>query len=109
MGRTTASFELARQPRSPEAAIVAFAKLVDGLPRNARAEWTGCKRRVLNIGIVAGVEPYQAVFSLRRRALALAVKMRAEIAFTVYRCRVADIPRTSMRRAPPRLAARSPP
>ena len=81
-----ATLELWPQPRTAEGAILRFARVVDGLPPSARAQWNCCKKRVLNIGVEAGVEPYQAVFTLPKRALARAVEIRAEIVITVYAC-----------------------
>jgi hypothetical protein len=79
-----AHLELSRMPRSSEAAIRAFCELIRGLPKPARALWNSAKRRELNIGIQAGLEPHATEFRLSPEALHAAQELDAAVTFTVY-------------------------
>jgi hypothetical protein len=79
-----ARFELATSPRDPDRVIQEFVKLIQRLPRAARAMWNRAQVRELNIGIQAGATPYAYQFRLQPETLAQAARVNAHVAVTVY-------------------------
>jgi hypothetical protein len=49
---------LSKHPRTADAAIRAFVRMVDALPPSARRCWSEASSRTFDIGIQAGLSPY---------------------------------------------------
>jgi len=81
---TVAAVELDTAPVSIDEAVVRFGELYLALPPEARAAWSRCQVRRLDIGIQGDHEPHETNFTLSPHALRHLVSMDAELAFTVY-------------------------
>lgn len=81
-----ASFEAAKQPKSIDAAILAFFKMIDSLPPRERLIWDNCKKRCMNIGVQCGQAPHGQEFYLSKKTITYLLALQAEVVFTVYRC-----------------------
>ena len=81
-GVNTATFELSRQPRNPDAGIRAFVALISSLSPKARALWNGATKRDFNVGVEAAAQAQ--VFTIRPETVALAGRVGGSISFTVY-------------------------
>lgn len=79
-----ANLELDAQPHEPEAAIRTFVRLVESLPRRARALWNGAAKRSFSIGVAAGSMSSSLELALTPAALRLAADVGARIVFVVY-------------------------
>ena len=80
-----ASLELhSQRPRTPDAAIRAFVKVLQALPPTARRSWNGLRARTFNIGIQSGTEATALELNLAPETLAAASALGANIAITVY-------------------------
>ena len=77
-------FMLARQPLSPEDAILGFAKLVSKLPANARRIWNNATHKEVDIGIQSGFQPKPAEWVLEPAVIKAAARLGAQIRITVY-------------------------
>ena len=82
--RHRATFELNANPKSGDAMIVAFVRLVKNLPRSARAIWNDAYRRDFNLGVQAGFEPRSYELSLRPETLKLVSSVNARVVLTIY-------------------------
>ena len=78
------TIELNKFYTSPEKTAVKLIGIIQDLPPQARAIWNQCKRRIINIGIQGGKEPYQTQFTLSEKTVALLASIKCEITFTVY-------------------------
>lgn len=79
-----ARLELARQPKTPDAAIHRLASLLLALPPSARRLYIRATSLELNIGIQSGTEPAHSELALRRRTVAMAARLGARIVITTY-------------------------
>lgn len=82
--QTRAAVELEAAPASIDEAVVRFGELYLGLPPEARAAWSQCQVRRIDVGIQSDHEPHETSFALSPHALRHLVSMDAEVAFTVY-------------------------
>ena len=87
-----------RSPWTPDAAIQAFARLIDGLAPGAKHLWDQANLRVFDIGLQGGVRPQAFQFSLRPETLAAVSRLEANVALTVYAVDVAHLQRRQRRR-----------
>lgn len=79
-----ATVELNRFYKTPEKTAVQLVALIQKLPPKTRAIWNRCRRRIINIGIQAGQEPYQTQFTLSAKTVGLLASISCENTFTVY-------------------------
>jgi hypothetical protein len=81
-----ASFELNNpaSPRNPESLILEFARVVNDLPSPAREIWDRASRRVFDIGMQSGRQPFHATHRLAPATLRAVASVDGEIAVTVY-------------------------
>ena len=77
-------FMLARQPLSPEDAILGFAKLVSKLPANAKRIWNNATHKEFDIGIQSGFQPKPAEWVLEPTVIKAVARLGAQIRITVY-------------------------
>ena len=89
-----ACFELtaAIDQQTPEPLIQEFARLIAALPTQARAEWDRASRRVFDIGLQSGRQPFQEAHRLQPETLEAVLAIGAEIAITIYALDPADDP-----------------
>ena len=80
-----ACFELARDQKSPEAAISRLCKLIEKFPVGVRTKWKACKRRVFSIGVEADTASHATTYGLSVSTLSRVAKLNAEVEFVVYR------------------------
>jgi hypothetical protein len=97
--QTHLELAIEERPGNPDAAIQAFAKLIDELPPAAKRLWDEANLRNFDIGIQGGVTPRAFQFSLHPDTLAAASRLKANIALTVYSVDVAHLQRQQRRRA----------
>ena len=97
--QTHLELSIEERPGNPDAAIQAFAKLIDELPPAAKCLWDEANLRNFDIGIQGGVTPRAFQFSLHPDTLAAASRLKANIALTVYSVDVAHLQRQQRRRA----------
>ena len=71
------------QPKSPNDAIRRFAKLVRGLPPQARTVWAQASKEI-DIGIQAGFERRSGEWVLDPKVVQAAADLGAHLRFTVY-------------------------
>ena len=76
--------DLARAPKSADAAIRAFSSLIDALPAAPRKLWDTAEPREFNIGVQAAMQPFCYEMLLSAEAVEAAAKLKARIVFTVY-------------------------
>ncbi len=88
VGRTgreyAAHLELAVSPDSPDLLLRRFVRLVEDLPRPARALWNRARVREFNIGIQPAAKPYRFELHLKEATVRAAGRVNARIATTVY-------------------------
>ena len=77
-------FSLARQPLSPEDAILGFARLVSKLPANAKRIWNNATHKECDIGIQSGFQPKPAEWVLEPTVIKAVARLGAQIRITVY-------------------------
>jgi hypothetical protein len=75
---------LTSQPKSPTEAIRRFAKLVGGLPRQARTTWTRAASKEFDIGIQAGYELRSGEWVLEPEVLQTVADLGGRLRLTVY-------------------------
>jgi hypothetical protein len=73
-----------RHPKSPEALIIEFCRLIEELPPAARKMWEAAKTRTFDIGIKAPGPSSCYWSSISPEALRAASEINAQIAVTVY-------------------------
>src|SRR3954467_7246519 len=78
---TVAAIELDTAPVSIDEGVVRFGELYLTLSPEARAPWSRCEVRRLDIGIQSDHEPHETSFTLSPHALRHLVSMDAELAF----------------------------
>jgi hypothetical protein len=79
-----AHVELARSPKSADAAIRGFATLIGALPRSERRLWDAATIRDFNIGVQAGIRPHAHEVPLARETIDIVSALKARIVMTVY-------------------------
>jgi hypothetical protein len=79
-----ARLELASEGNSPDAVLRRFARLVERLPRRARAMWNRASVREFNVGIQAGEGPHSFDFKLEPATVRAVARIDAQIGMTVY-------------------------
>ncbi|MGZ6098932.1 MAG: hypothetical protein ACXWLL_11090 [Myxococcaceae bacterium] len=81
-----ASFELEfPDPKSADEAIARYAEHVRRLRPEARAAWSRCTRRTMNIGVEGPSDRTALTFAVSRTSLELLDEIGADLVFTVYR------------------------
>jgi len=75
---------LERQPMSPTAAVLGFAKLLAMLPRRSRAIWTAATSKEFDIGIQGGIKPLTSEWVLEPEAIQAAAQLGAQLRITMY-------------------------
>jgi hypothetical protein len=89
-GRThSAHLELARSPKSADAAIRMFAALINGLPEPERRLWDMATARDFNIGVQAAIQPHSYEIRLAHDTVEAVSALKARIVVTVYAAEVA--------------------
>ena len=83
-GANKAYLELRGQPKTPDAAVLRFCKLIENLPRKERALWNTAKSRSFDIGIEAPRPGDHYWTAVSPRAILAAAKVGVQIAITVY-------------------------
>lgn len=80
-----ASFEVNEaSPTDPEAVIREFIRIVKSLPPPARQVWDRASKRVLDIGLQSGRQPFCVSYSISAATLREATDIGADIAVTMY-------------------------
>lgn len=79
-----ATFEHHESPISAEQGIMQLVEVLQSLPREPRMQWGLCERRVMNIGVQAGLAEHQALFRVGARALRAVADLGAEVVLTIY-------------------------
>ncbi len=69
---------------TPEAIIKAMVRLLDRLPRSAKALWNRADRRQFNIGVRAALRPRSFELALGPASLKAISRLNARVVFTVY-------------------------
>jgi hypothetical protein len=75
---------LTSQPKSPTDAVRRFAKLIHGLPRQARTVWTRATSKEFDIGIQAGYEGRSGEWVLEPEVLQTVSDLGGRLRITVY-------------------------
>jgi hypothetical protein len=83
-GLFKAYVELAQQPKTPDAGIVRYAKLIQNLPPRARGLWDSAKSRSFDIGLKAPERGRYYWSAVGPKAIRAAADVGAQIAITVY-------------------------
>jgi hypothetical protein len=83
-GANKAYFELPVPPKTPDAGVLGFCKLIEKLPRRERAFWDAAKSRSFDIGIEAPRPGSHCWTAVSPKAVLAAAKVGAQIAVTVY-------------------------
>ena len=78
------SFELSTASPTLPGVISELVALVRALPDEARAAWNLANRRVLNVGIQAGLDPRCSEWTLSVEMMAALVEVNAYVTLTVY-------------------------
>jgi hypothetical protein len=79
-----AHLELAGETLSPDALVRRFVRLVERLPRAARASWNGAQSREFNVGVQAAREPHSFDVRLERATIQAVANVNGRIGLTVY-------------------------
>ena len=79
-----ARLELARQPRTPDEALVRFSKAIARLPTSAKRLWDRAAKRELSIGVQGGVRPWVTEYVVRPSTMASIARLEARVLVTVY-------------------------
>ena len=79
-----AHLELAIDSKNPNVLIRRFVRLVERLPRAARAVWNAAQSREFNIGIQAGAQPHSFGLRLDDETLRAIARVRGRAGITVY-------------------------
>jgi hypothetical protein len=101
-GLHKAHFDLAQQPETPEAGILAFCRLIQKLPQPERALWDSAKFRSFDIGIEAPGRGRYFWSAIGSKAIEAAANAGAQIAITIYRPMKAAGPAKRKARSSPR-------
>ena len=99
-----ASLELNEWRLKSAEATIRFTPVVTSLRGRARAQWRSCSRRVMNVGIQAGLEPHGFEESISREVVTVLHHIGAELVFTIYPARHTIL---SDQRAAPRTAPKA--
>jgi hypothetical protein len=79
-----ASLELNDDSVSLEATFGNWVACVEALPPEAKALWSRCEMRRLNVGIQAGHSPHEVLYAIPSALVSSIARAQLEIAFTVY-------------------------
>ncbi len=79
-----AHLEIPGLVKNADSAIQKFCSLIRSLPSEARQLWDSAKRRELNIGVQAGLQPDAYEIPLTTETLRAASGVNARIVFTIY-------------------------
>jgi hypothetical protein len=79
-----ATCETAEQFAEPEANIAAMLAVIEALPDGARAIWSACTRRELNIGFDCGAQPWAFNQALSNNLLGRLAAVGATLRVTLY-------------------------
>ena len=80
-----ASFEVNEpSPNDPEDVILDFIRIVKSLPPAARKVWDAASKRVFDIGLQSGRDPFRQSYSIGIETLRQATDIGAHIAITIY-------------------------
>lgn len=70
--------------QSPDTIIRAMARLLDRMPRSARALWNRAQVRRFNVGIQAAFQPLIFQVPVRPETIQAVARLGAEVVITVY-------------------------
>lgn len=80
-----ASFEINDPlPNDPEVVILEFIRIVKSLPPAARKVWDGASRRVFDIGLQSGRQPFRQSYGIGIDTLREVTGIGAHVAITIY-------------------------
>jgi hypothetical protein len=79
-----AHLELASESDNPDLLLRRFVRLVEGLPRPARALWNRARVREFNIGIQSAAKPHSFELHLKDATVRAVAGVNARIGMTVY-------------------------
>jgi hypothetical protein len=80
-----ASFEVNEpSPKDPEAVILEFIRIVKSLPPAARKAWDAASKRVFDIQLQSGRDPFRQSYSIGLETLRQATDIGAHLAITIY-------------------------
>jgi hypothetical protein len=86
-----ASFEVHDpSPTDPEVVILEFVRIVKALPPAARKVWDSASKRVFDIGLESGHQPFRMSHNIGIVTLREAADIGADIAITLYAVDPAD-------------------
>jgi hypothetical protein len=80
----SAHLELASQSDNPDLVLRKFVRLVEALPRPARAIWNRARVREFNIGIQSAPKPYSFELTLKDATVRAVAGVNGRIGMTVY-------------------------
>jgi hypothetical protein len=83
-GGWRAAFETGMQYDEPESNIDAVLTVVESLDSRARAMWTGCSEREINIGYQCGAGPWASEHGLSNGLLERIARLGASLRITLY-------------------------
>lgn len=86
-----AAIEFKEKCNSVDETVAMVLATVQALPLKIRAIWEGCVSRQVNIGIQAGVEPYDFQFDLSDKTAALLASMRCGLGVIVHSVEMAPV------------------
>ena len=79
-----ATLELNEQPSSVDAGLISLMTLIASFHPDSRRHWDALSERAMNIGILGGTSPYQAVFGIQCSTLRRLYECGANLLITVY-------------------------
>lgn len=82
--RFRAHLELASEGNSPDLVLRRFVRLVERLPKPARAMWNRASIREFNVGVQAGEGPHSFDFKLEQATVRAVAGISARIGMTIY-------------------------
>jgi len=94
----SAHLELARSPKSANAAIRIFAALIRGLPKSERRLWDTATARDFNVGVQAAMQPHSYEIRLAHETVKTFSALKARIVVTVYGAELASTAQTRVRK-----------
>ena len=79
-----AHLELATESDNPDVAVRRFVKLVEALPRPAKALWNRARVREFNIGVQSAARPHSFEMRLKDATVRAVARVNGQIGMTVY-------------------------
>ena len=84
--------ESARQWKTPDGAIHAICRLVEGLTAEGRTRWDSSDRRVFDVGVEVASSRREVGFALRTGSLKRVAQLGAGLAVTIYHAEGTELP-----------------